>query len=193
MRNGSRYFIQQFLKHPIQVGAIVPSSRRLARMLVGWPDLENARAVVEYGAGTGVFSQAIVDSISKGCRFFGIEVDHCLAMIARRRLPHLTIYEDSVAHVRALRRKAGIDQLDCVVSGLPWVSFSALAQREFMDAMMSVLRPGGQFVTFSYLHCLLLPPGQRFAQLLPEYFSEVSRSKTVWLNLPPAFVYQCKR
>ena len=70
MRNGSIYFIQQFLKHPIQVGAIVPSSRWLARMLVGWPDLENARAGVEYGAGMGVFSQAIVDSISKDCRFF---------------------------------------------------------------------------------------------------------------------------
>jgi len=59
--------------------------------------------------------------------------------------------------------------------------------------MMTVMGPGGQFVTFAYLQGLLLPPGRRFAALLPNYFNHVSKSRTVWLNLPPAFVYQCRR
>jgi phospholipid N-methyltransferase len=59
--------------------------------------------------------------------------------------------------------------------------------------MMTVLRPGGQFVTFAYLHGLPLPAGRRFANRLPEYFSEISRSRTVWMNLPPALVYRCRR
>jgi len=55
------------------------------------------------------------------------------------------------------------------------------------------MSPNGQFVTFAYLQGLLLPPGRRFVALLPKYFTHVSRSRTVWLNLPPAFVYQCRR
>jgi len=59
--------------------------------------------------------------------------------------------------------------------------------------MMAVMSTRGQFVTFAYLQGLLLPAGRRFAELLPTYFRQVSKSRTVWLNLPPAFVYQCQR
>jgi phosphatidylethanolamine/phosphatidyl-N-methylethanolamine N-methyltransferase len=63
----------------------------------------------------------------------------------------------------------------------------------FLDEMMKALKPGGRFVTFAYLHGLLLPSAQRFADLLPQYFSSVTKSDIVWLNLPPAFVYRCVR
>ncbi len=175
------------------MGAVAPSSRHLMRKMMEWPDLENAGAVVEFGTGTGVFTEMILDSINRDCRFFGIEIDPRLTAISRRRLPAVKIYRDSVANVEELCRREGIDQLDCVVAGLPWATFSPSTQGRFMDALMKVLKPGGQFVTFSYTHSLLLPAGQRFRRLLPEYFGEVSRSETVWLNLPPAFVYQCRR
>jgi phospholipid N-methyltransferase len=59
--------------------------------------------------------------------------------------------------------------------------------------MMTVLPPGGQFVTFAYLQGLLIPAGRRFGKLLGDYFSEVRKSPTVWRNTPPAFVYRCRR
>jgi hypothetical protein len=55
-----------------------------------------------------------------------------------------------------------------------------------------VLGKGGQFVTFAYLQGLILPAAQRFRKLLKQYFSEVSTSRTVWLNVPPAFIYRCR-
>lgn len=193
MGNSKRHFLRQFIRHPGRVGAVVPSSQRLINKMMEWPDLENAGAVVEYGSGTGVFTRTILDTINGDCRFFGIEIDPRLVALSHRRLPEATIYRDSVANVEELCRKEGIDQVDCVVAGLPWATFSASTQGQFMDALMKVLKPGGQFVTFTYTHSLLLPAGQRFRQLLPEYFGEVSRSQTVWLNLPPAFIYQCRR
>jgi phosphatidylethanolamine/phosphatidyl-N-methylethanolamine N-methyltransferase len=89
--------------------------------------------------------------------------------------------------------RQGIAQVDCIVSGLPWASFPDDMQTQYLDAMMTVLKPGGQFVTFAYLQGLLLPAGRRFRRKLDHYFSRVDRSRTVWLNLPPAFVYRCRR
>ena len=36
-------------------------------------------------------------------------------------------------------------------------------------------------------------PAKRFAGLLPNYFTTVSKSPVVWKNVPPAFVYRCRR
>jgi ubiquinone/menaquinone biosynthesis C-methylase UbiE len=66
-------------------------------------------------------------------------------------------------------------------------------QEKFLTEMMRVLKPGGRFATFSYVHAVALPPARRFARLLPAYFRSISKSPVVWFNLPPAFVYRCRR
>ena len=66
-------------------------------------------------------------------------------------------------------------------------------QVKFLDEMMRVLKPGGRFVTFAYAHGLALRPARRFATLLPNYFTRVAKSSVVWLNVPPAIVYRCRR
>ena len=86
-----------------------------------------------------------------------------------------------------------MDQIDAVLCGLPWASFPESLQREIMEAMLSMLAPGGKFATFAYWQGVILPAGMRFSRLLSETFSSVERSPTVWRNLPPAFVYRCTR
>jgi phosphatidylethanolamine/phosphatidyl-N-methylethanolamine N-methyltransferase len=186
-------FLGEFLLHPTKTGAIAPSSQFLARAMVEWIDLPRAKTVLEYGPGTGVFTEHIVQRLPAGSRFAAIELNPRLAELFRRRHPGLTLVEDSVANVEAICRKLGLGRVDCVVCGLPWASFPESLQTRILDQMMTVMSPHGQFVTFAYLQGLLLPPGKRFARLLPKYFTRVSRSSTVWLNLPPAFVYQCQR
>jgi len=67
-------------------------------------------------------------------------------------------------------------------------------QVQCLDAMMRVLKPGGRFVTFTYVHSqAVLSGAKRFSRLLPGYFQAVSKSPVVWLNIPPAFVYRCRR
>ena len=51
-------FMKNFLRHPTQVGAIAPSSPSLVRTMVDWFDWGSARHVVEFGPGTGVFTEA---------------------------------------------------------------------------------------------------------------------------------------
>jgi phospholipid N-methyltransferase len=186
-------FFKNFLRHPTRVGAIAPSSPGLVQAMVEWFDWENARNVVEFGPGTGVFTEAVVNHLRDGARFFAIERSAGLAATTRKRCPGVKVFEDSVTNVVELCRQESMSQVDAIVCGLPWASFSESLQSEIMDAMLEVLAPGGQFATFAYWQGVILPAGQRFSRRLHSTFASVERSHTVWRNLPPAFVYRCIR
>ena len=154
---------------------------------------ERARGVVEYGPGTGVFTEAVVDRLHPEARFFAIERSEELCTLVRQRCPTVTVHQDSVVNVAELCRRQQIDAVDAVVCGLPWASFPDSLQRECLDALSQVLVPGGQFATFAYWQGMLMPAAHRFRRRLDDYFSEIETSPTVWRNLPPAFIYRCRR
>ncbi len=184
-------FLKNFLRHPTQVGAIAPSSAGLVRAMVDWFDWNSARSVVEFGPGTGVFTEAIVKSLHPEAKFFAIERSSELVAATQQRCPGVKVYEDSVTNVVELCERESMQQVDAILCGLPWASFTESLQNEIMDRMLEVLRPGGQFATFAYWQGLALPAGRRFSRRLHSTFPNVGRSSTVWRNLPPAFVYQC--
>ena len=186
-------FLAAFLGKPGVIGAVAPSSRYLARRMVEWIEWPKVRAAAEYGPGTGAFTGEILNHLRAGSRFFAIELEPAMAEATKRRFPQATVHVESATNVRGICTREGIANLDAVLSGLPWAAFPEKLQRALMEAMMSVLPPGGQFVTFAYLHGLLLPAGRRFRKLLDAYFSEVRKSPIVWRNTPPAFVYRCRR
>lgn len=186
-------FLKNFVRHPTQVGAIAPSSSGLVEAMVEWFDWEKAKNVVEFGPGTGVFTKAVVQQLRDDAKFFAIERSAELANTTRNRCPGVTVFEDSVTNVAELCRQESMGHVDAIVCGLPWASFSESLQTEIMDAMLEVLRPGGQFATFAYWQGVVLPAGIRFSRRLGNTFSSVERSHTVWRNLPPAFVYRCIR
>jgi phosphatidylethanolamine/phosphatidyl-N-methylethanolamine N-methyltransferase len=186
-------FLKEFVTRPATTGAIAPSSEFLARTMVEDLGLESAGAVLEYGPGTGAFTKFILRELKSGARFAAIELNPHFARMFRARFPHVALFEDSVVNARSICDKAGMQSVDCIVSGLPWATFSSPFQQQCLDEMMRVLKPGGRFVTFGYVHALPLPPARRFATVLPKYFSRITRSPIVWLNLPPAFVYRCQR
>ena len=186
-------FIKNFIRHPTQVGAISPSSPSLVRTMVDWFDWENANAVVEFGPGTGVFTEAIVGCLNQQAKFLAIEQSPELANATRTRVPSANVIQDSATNVAALCRAASMDSVDAIVCGLPWAAFSESLTDEIMEAMFDVLRPGGQFATFAYWQGVILPAGVRFSRRLDRTFSKVEKSPTAWRNLPPAFVYRCTR
>ncbi|MEM6978990.1 MAG: hypothetical protein AAF539_04925 [Planctomycetota bacterium] len=184
-------FLKRFVAHPGQVGAIAPSSPALVSIMVDWIDWQRAESVVEYGPGTGVFTEAIVQRKRSGTSFFAIERAAELAAITRARCPGVDVCEASADQVLELLRARGQSHADAIVCGLPWASFSEALQQSIMIATHDALSPGGQFATFAYWQGVALPAGRRFARRLKSMFSSVDRSPTAWRNLPPAFVYRC--
>lgn len=186
-------FLSEFLKKPGSVGAVAPSAPCLAEKMVEWIDWPNARTVIEYGPGTGAFTGRIRECLQQPSRFVAIEVNPQFAAALERRYPDVCVCRDSVANVEAVCRREGIAAVDAIVCGLPWAVFGPEEQAGILRGMMAVLKPGGQFVTFAYLQGLLLPAARRFRANLGRHFSHVERSRTAWKNLPPAFVYRCRK
>lgn len=191
--SGHFTFLRQFLSSPTRVGAITPSSRGLVAAMVDSFDWNQVTNVVEYGPGTGVFTEAILARKRPDSGFIAIERSADLVQVTRDRCPGATVCHGSVTDVSQICRQNGIAEINAIVCGLPWAAFSESLQNEIMDSMFVMLPPGGHFATFAYLQGVPLPAGRRFAQRLRESFSEVKRSPIVWKNLPPAFVYRCVR
>jgi phospholipid N-methyltransferase len=186
------HYLREYLKRPAEIGAVVPSSEELAKAMLDGLDLENAGAVLEYGPGSGTVTNHIRRKISPRTKLAAIEINPHMARLFRERHPDILLFQDTVENVRLICDDAGMDSVDCIVSGLPWATFSEVTQVRFLEEMMRVLRPGGAFVTFTYVHALALPMSKRFANHLQRYFASVSRSHVIWRNVPPALVYRCQ-
>jgi phosphatidylethanolamine/phosphatidyl-N-methylethanolamine N-methyltransferase len=186
-------FLKAFFRNSGRIGAIAPSSDLLAGLMTDWLDWDSLGCVVEYGPGTGVFTEAVARRLRGETRFLAVERDPELAAICRSRCPGIEVVEDCVSRVPELCRERDITQVDAIICGLPWAAFSPGLQDQLLEAMFEVLPPGGKFATFAYWQGLALPAGQRFRSFLKSNFSSVTRSNTAWRNLPPAFVYQCER
>jgi phosphatidylethanolamine/phosphatidyl-N-methylethanolamine N-methyltransferase len=186
-------FLKQFIFNPMTVGAVAPSSEALAQTMIEDLGLETAEAVLEYGPGDGVFTEFILRSLKRDAKFAVIELNEQFAERFKSKFPSVQLFQDSAANVRVICDRAGMRSVDCIISGLPWAAFPETLQMECLDEMMHVLKPGGRFVTFAYVHGLALARGKKFASLLPKYFTTVLKSEVVWMNLPPAFVYRCRR
>ncbi len=186
-------FLREFIKAPGVTGAVAPSSPFLAETIVNWIDWSQTSSLLEWGPGTGSFTEYILRRKPESCRYLAMEVNSKMCKILRARFPGIEICEESVAQVSRICDQECIEEVDCVISGLPWAAFTDAMQDEFLEAMMCVLRRGGQFTTFAYVHGLALPAGRNFRRRLRRYFAQVTQSKVVWLNLPPAFVYRCRR
>jgi len=185
-------FLEQFIRHPRKTGAIAASSRHLARAVVTTANLAAARAVVELGPGTGVFTEAILRQLSPGAVFFALELNPQFVAETRKRCPTATVYHDSALHIRKYLRQHGRETCDCVISSLPWGVFDKRLQVELLEAIVKALHRDGEFLTYTYLGGQLLPAARDFLKLLRAYFTAVRKTPVVWRNIPPAYFYHCR-
>jgi phospholipid N-methyltransferase len=182
-------FLTQFLIHPTKIGAVAPSNNRLCDMITDMADLPNISSVIEFGSGTGVITEKIVNKISSDTTFFAMEINETLVEATKKRCPNATVYLESASNAKKCLELHGESGVDRIISSLPWSTFSDDLQDNLMETIMDVLNPGGKFLTYAYVPGLVFPSAIRFRNKLNEKFDKVSRSKIVWTNFPPAFIY----
>lgn len=186
-------YIKQFLINPIETGTISSSSRGLSELITNTEYLLNKKCVVEFGSGNGVFTKEILQKISSDCLFFCLEINQKLVKETKKNCPNVIIYHASSKDVKKYLLKHKQNACDCIIASLPWAAFNQKKQEELLNAAYDSLEEGGEFYTFAYLQGLLLPSGIKFKKLLNKKFKQVKTTKIIWKNLPPAFVYVCKK
>ncbi len=185
-------FLGAFLRKPASTGSFAPSSAWLARAMVHGCDLKQAKAVVEFGPGTGAFTRLILHRIGRQTTFIALELDGEHVRRLRQRFLGLRVYNDSAERVQRYLTRHGSKKADYIISGLPWANMPAKVQERILGAVLAALAPDGMFTTFTYVHACWMPSARRFRKRLREHFAEVRTSRIIWRNVPPAFVYRCR-
>lgn len=176
-------FFMKFIEFPAQVGSITPSSRFLAEKMLDPIDWEKVQAVAELGAGTGAFTKHMHARKSPNCKVAVFEKDDEMRDQLYTLYPDLKYFGDALKLSEKVQ-SMGIGSLDAVISGLPFALFEEFHRERIIDEVIRSLKPNGTFVAFQY--------SLQMKNLLLSRFSHVDIS-FVPLNLPPAFVYVCRK
>jgi phosphatidylethanolamine/phosphatidyl-N-methylethanolamine N-methyltransferase len=173
-------FLRQWLKDPLKIGAIAPSSRELAAAMAHLVPPESTAPVVELGGGTGVITQALLDAGISAERLIVVERDDALHGLLARRFRDVRILLGDAADLRALLEPLGITQVGAVVSGLPLLAMRESVRDRIIESSFGLLAPGAPFIQFTY--GLASPIPRRLG-----IRGEVKRR--ILNNLPPASVW----
>ena len=184
-------FIIQYFTNPKQTGALCASSSKLASAMTENIEFQKARNIAEIGAGTGAFTRHILSKKDEDANFFAVEINKKMANKLSHKFENLDIEINSALNLRKILSKRKINKLDIVISSIPWALLKEKEQEQLLYSIYECLDEGGYFTTFAYI--LPTRARARFRKKLFTLFGEVKTSKTVWQNIPPAFVYYCKK
>lgn len=185
--------MDRFIRNINKTGAIGSCSEDVAIALADRANLQGSKTVVELGSGTGAITKKLVERLPEDALFLALELNEQFVEETRRCCPGTLVYHDTAENVKMYLNKHGKDTCDCIISTLPWMLFDEELQNRLLNAIWDVLPEGGEFLTVTYTFAPLLPAGRRFRALIEKRFKEVSRTKPIWKNLPPIYVYHCKK
>ena len=176
-------YFKEFLKHK-SVGAISSSSKAMGNKMYGSLKLNEAKAVVEFGAGDGVFTTEILKLIGPNTKFFVFETNELFYKILKEKIndERVILINDSAEKIGFYIKNQKINKIDYIISALPLSLIPVDIKNSIIQNSIKYLKNDGQYVQFQYT-----PYDYR---RLKRYFNKVKLSLT-FTNFPPAFLYRC--
>jgi len=168
------------------VGAVLPSSKYLARKMVAGIDFENSGFIAEYGAGTGVFTDMLLSKRKPDTKLLLFENDASFCEILRGKykdVSNIQIINDSAEHIGKYLAQHEIIYADYIISGLPFASLPQNISVNILKQARKHVKPGGAFITFQYT---LLKK-----DFIGQFFDNITITREV-RNVPPAYVLFCR-
>ena len=174
-------FLRRWLAHPLKVGALLPSSPFLARLVARQVKLGPDDAVVEVGAGTGAVTEQLIEAGIPPDRLFVIEIDADMCTYLRRQMPQAQVIHGDAGRLSEIIPGRWHGKVSTVISGIPMITLPFEAQQRLIRSWFGMLKPGGQLLQYTYS---LVSP-------IPETMLGLKgrRRGMTFLNFPPASVF----
>jgi phosphatidylethanolamine/phosphatidyl-N-methylethanolamine N-methyltransferase len=174
-------FIRSWMEKPLRTGAVMPSSKALARTMARYVDPNSTGPVIELGPGTGPVTEALVEHGVDPARLVLVEFNPDFCRLLRTRYPAATVVQGDAYRLRRLLETTVREPAAAMVSGLPLMTKPLRTRLRLIADAMTLLGPGAPFIQFTYA---MMPP-------IPKALSGISAepSNLIWMNLPPARVW----
>ncbi len=174
-------FFKRFLKRPLQIASIVPSSRALVERVASKIDFERARVIAEYGPGEGVHSRELAARMRPDAQLLLFELDSAFSRDLARQFAgdrRVHVINANAGTIRAELARRGIAPCDYIISGIPFSILELEKKRDLLRQTHDALAPDGAFIIYQVTNELRQHAAD-FATAESEYFLQ---------NIPPMFI-----
>ncbi|MDB5550895.1 MAG: Phospholipid N-methyltransferase [Rhizobium sp.] len=178
-------FIKGVISTPKTVGAIMPTSARMANRMASIIDTGSGLPVLELGPGTGVITKAILDMGVKPENVVSVEYSSDFVRHLRGKYPGVNfINGDAFSLAETLENYRG-QKFDCVISGIPLLNFPMHQRVKLIEDLLKLIPVGRPIVQFSYGP--VSPVVARPDSYTIKHFDFIMR------NIPPAQIWHYKK
>jgi len=179
-------YMRNFIRDK-NVASITPTSpfgvKRVCRNI----NFDCGDLIVEYGPGTGVFTNYLLKNMKSGSRLILIERNKNFDSILKRTIqdPRVVIFNDSAENVLETLRSCQESQADYIVSGIPFLLLNCLLKEKILYNTHRALKKGGKFLV--YQTCF--QADHHLKVHLERFFPSV-HTKFEVRNIPPLRIYE---
>ncbi len=175
-------FLRGFLKNPVMVGSVIPSSRRLIDRMLGPVQWDTTKLFVEYGPGVGTFTRVILERLPENAKLVTVDTNAEFTDFLRTSIddPRLIPVTASAADIEKVLADRGLPQADYILSGLPFSTLPPGVGDAIGAATARAIRPGGAFLVYQF--------SPKVRDFIAPVFDRIERGFE-WLNVPPATLF----
>lgn len=179
-------FLKAFIDNPLDVGAIVPSSQKLAERMIEGINPDKNSTVMELGVGTGSFTKLLKEIVPDEKSYLGIEQDKNLVQFLRKNFSEMCFIQGNACKALILHELSKFGKVDYILSGLPFVSMPKEVSKKIFAQIEKFMDQGCMFRTFQYAHGYYLPPAINLRDFMNKRYGICERSPLILRNIPPA-------
>ena len=181
----SKPFLKGFLRSPLKVGTVVPSSRFLEERVLDLADISRSRLVVELGAGIGGLTRKLLAAMPHNATLLAIEIDLDFCQLLERiDEPRLIVFSGNAHDLADALSAFELGAADAVISGIPFSTMRLSEGSRLVESIAAQLAPGGRFVAYQF--------SPRVHRLARPIFG-AARVEVEFRNIPPLRVYRWVR
>jgi phospholipid N-methyltransferase len=174
--------LRGFLKNPVMVGSIIPSSKVLIEKMLEPVDWANTRLFVEFGPGVGTFTRPVLKRLGPDATLVTIDTNPDFTRYLKESVDdeRLVAVTGSAADVEEILADRKLGSADYVLSGLPFSTLPPGVGEDIAEATANVIRPGGAFLVYQF--------SPKVLDFIRPHFAPIERGFE-WINVPPATLF----
>lgn len=178
-------FIRGMMAQPKTVGAIMPTSARMAAKMASIIDTGSGLPVLELGPGTGVITKAILARGVKPESLVSVEYSAQFFEHLKAKYPGVHFIKGDAFNIGETLAEYRGQKFDCVISGIPLLNFPMHQRVKLIESLLDLMPAGRPVVQFSYGP--KSPVAKRPDIYKVEHFDFIVR------NIPPAQIWHYKK
>jgi len=164
------------------VASVMPSSLFAVRRVCNKIDFDKKVTVVEYGAGSGVFSRFILEKMNPQSKLILIETNkNFVSSLREINDPRVLVFNDSAENVGKILDECNLKDVDYVVSGIPFSFLDKDLKARIIRGTHDSLSTGGKFLVYQF--------SNHVRKHLKQSFNKTNTSFELF-NIPPLFIFE---